>query len=138
MPGLEVRMDDVRAVMGAVGSDQATLFGTLKGGPMCALFSATYPAHTSALILHGSYPRRTRRPDYPWGPTDDESRAWMDRWGSPVGLDERAPSMAGDERFRQWWARLLGSGPSPAAVTALNRMNAGIDIRHIPRYGSRP
>ena len=79
MPGLEVRMDDVRAVMGAVGSDQATLFGTSEGGPMCALFSATYPARTSALIMHGSYPRRTRRPDYPWGPTDDESRAWMDR-----------------------------------------------------------
>jgi pimeloyl-ACP methyl ester carboxylesterase len=135
MPGLEVRMDDVRAVMGAVGSDQATLFGTSEGGPMCALFSATYPARTSALIMHGSYPRRTRRPDYPWGPTDDESRAWIDRvqreWGGPVGLDERAPSMAGDERFRQWWARLLRMSASPAAVTALNRMNAEIDIRHI-------
>ncbi len=135
MPGLEVRMDDVRAVMGAVGSDQATLFGTSEGGPMCALFSATYPACTSALIMHGSYPRRTRRPDYPWGPTDDESRAWIDRvqreWGGPVGLDERAPSMAGDEQFRQWWARLLRMSASPAAVTALNRMNAEIDIRHI-------
>jgi pimeloyl-ACP methyl ester carboxylesterase len=98
MPGLEVRMDDVRAVMGAVGSDQATLFGTLKGGPMCALFSATYPAHTSALILHGSYPRRTRRLDYPWGPTDDESRAWMGRWAA------RSASMSA----RQAWPEMSG------------------------------
>lgn len=102
---------------------------------MCALFSATYPARTSALITHGSYPRRTRAPDYPWGPKDDEIRAWIDRvqreWGGPVGLDERAPSMAADTRFRQWWARLLRMSASPAAVTALNKMNAEIDIRHV-------
>jgi pimeloyl-ACP methyl ester carboxylesterase len=135
MPSLEVRMDDVRVVMDAVGSERAALFGTSEGGPMCALFSATYPARTSALIMHGSYPRRTRAPDYPWGSTDEESRAWIDQvqreWGGPVGLDARAPSMAGDKRFRQWWARLLRMSASPAAVTALATMNAEIDIRHI-------
>jgi pimeloyl-ACP methyl ester carboxylesterase len=135
MPSLEVRMDDVRAVMDAVGSERAALFGTSEGGPMCALFSATYPARTSALIMHGSYPRRTRAPDYPWGSTDEESRAWIDQvqreWGGPVGLDARAPSMAEDKRFRQWWARLLRMSASPAAVTALSTMNAEIDIRHI-------
>jgi pimeloyl-ACP methyl ester carboxylesterase len=135
MPILEVRMDDVRAVMDTVGSEQAALFGTSEGGPMCALFSATYPARTSALIMHGSYSRRTRAPDYPFGPTDDENRAWIDQmqreWGGPVGLDARAPSMAGDKRFREWWARLLRMSASPAAVTALATMNAEIDIRHI-------
>ena len=74
MPSLEVRTDDVRAVMDAVGSERAALFGTSEGGPMCALFSATYPERISALIMHGSYPRRTQAPDYPWGPTDEESR----------------------------------------------------------------
>src|SRR6478672_4378355 len=108
MPSLEVRMDDVRAVMDAVGSQRAALFGTSEGGPLCTLFSATYPMRTSALIMAGSYPRRMRAPDYPWGPTDEESRAWIDQmqseWGGPFGLDARAPTMAGDKRFRQWWA----------------------------------
>jgi len=135
MPSLEVRMDDVRAVMDTVGSEQAALFGTSEGGPMCALFSATYPQRTSALIMHGSYPRRTRAPGYPWGQSEEDSRAWIDRmrrdWGGPVGLDERAPSMAGDNRFRQWWARMLRMSASPAAVSALATMNAEIDIRHI-------
>jgi pimeloyl-ACP methyl ester carboxylesterase len=137
MPSLEVRMDDVRAVMDAAGSEQATLFGTSEGGPMCALFSATHPARTSALIMAGSYPRRTRAPDYPWGPTDEEFLAWMGQmgreWGGPFGLDARAPSMAGDKRFRQWWARLLRMSASPAAAEALTTMNAEIDIRHILR-----
>jgi pimeloyl-ACP methyl ester carboxylesterase len=135
MPSLEVRIDDVRAVMDAVGSEQAALFGTSEGGPMCALFSATHPARASALIMAGSYPRRTRAPDYPWGPTDEEIRVWIDQmqgeWGSAFGLDARAPSMTGDQRFRQWWARLLRMSASPAAATALTKMNAEIDIRHI-------
>jgi pimeloyl-ACP methyl ester carboxylesterase len=135
MPSLEVRMDDVRAVMDAVGSERAALFGASEGGPMCALFSATYPLRTSALIMHGSYARRTRAPDYPWGPTDEESRAWIDQivrdWGGPVGLDERAPSMAADKQFRQFWGRYLRMSASPAGMRALATMNAEIDIRHI-------
>jgi pimeloyl-ACP methyl ester carboxylesterase len=135
MPSLEVRMDDVRAVMDAAGSEQAALFGTSEGGPMCALFSATYPLRASALIMHGSYPRRTKAPDYPWGPTDQEYRAWIEQmqreWGGPFGLDARAPSMAGDQRFSQWWARMLRMSASPAAVTALVAMNGEIDIRHV-------
>ncbi len=111
MPSLEVRMDDVRAVMDAVRSEQAALLGTSEGGPMCALFSATHPLRAAALIMHGSYPRRTKTPDYPWGPTDQEYRAWVDEmrreWGGPFGLGARAPSMSGDKRFSQWWARLL-------------------------------
>ena len=135
MPSLEVRMDDVRAVMDAVGSEHAALFGTSEGGPMCALFSATYPLRASALIMHAGFPRRTRAPDYPFGPTEQEYRAWIDKmqreWGGPFGLAARAPSMAGDKRFSQWWARLLRMSASPAAATALVTMNGEIDIRHI-------
>jgi pimeloyl-ACP methyl ester carboxylesterase len=135
MPSLEVRMDDVRAVMDAAGSETAALLGTSEGGPMCALFSATYPSRTSALVMHGSFPRRTRAADYLWGPTDKEYGAWIDEmsraWGGPFGLEERAPSMAGDERFSQWWARLLRMSASPAAATALVTMNGAIDIRHV-------
>ena len=135
MPSLEVRIDDVRAVMDAAGSGQAALFGTSEGGPMCMLFSATHPDRTSALVMAGSYPRRTRAPDYPWGPTDKESREWITQmqreWGGPFGLEARAPSMVTDQRFRQWWARFLRMSASPAAVTALTMMNSEIDVRHI-------
>ena len=135
MPSLEVRMDDVRAVMDAVASERAALFGVSEGGPMCALFSATYPSRVSALIMQGGFPRRTRTPDFPWGPTKEERRAWIEQmrreWGGPFGLAVRAPSMIGDERFSRWWARLLRMSASPAAVTTLMAMNADIDIRHI-------
>ena len=120
MPSLEVRMDDVRAVMDATGSKQATLFGVSEGGPMCALFSATYPSRVSALIMQGGFPRRIRTPDFPWGPTAEERRAWREQmrreWGGDFGLAARAPSMVGDERFARWWGRLLRMGASPAPL----------------------
>jgi pimeloyl-ACP methyl ester carboxylesterase len=135
MPSLEVRMDDVRAVMDAVGSERAALFGVSEGGPMSALFSATYPSRVSALVMHGGFPRRIRTPDFPWGPTEQERRAWIEQmrreWGGTFGLAARAPSMVGDERFSRWWGRLLRMGASPAAVMALVAMNDEIDIRHI-------
>jgi pimeloyl-ACP methyl ester carboxylesterase len=88
MPSLEVRMDDVRAVLDAVGSERAALFGVSEGGPMCALFSATYPLRVSALIMQGGFPRRIRTADYPWGPTKEERRAWIEQmrreWGGTL------------------------------------------------------
>ena len=135
LPTLETRMDDVRAVMDAVGSERAALLGYSEGGPMCALFAATYPARTSALIMIGSYGRRTWAPEYPWGPTpeqlEDFFRMCEREWGGPVGLEARGPSVARDERFRQWWARLLRMGASPGANLALLRMNAEVDVRHV-------
>lgn len=135
MPNLETRMDDVRAVLDAVRSERAALFGYSEGGVLCALFAASYPTRTSALIMHGSYARLTWRPDYPWGPTDEERSAFIDEsvrdWGRPIGIDSRAPSMAHDERFRHWWARFLRLSVSPTAFSTLSRMNAQIDIRHV-------
>jgi pimeloyl-ACP methyl ester carboxylesterase len=135
LPNLETRMDDVRAVMDTVGSERAALLGYSEGGPMCALFAATYPARTTALITIGSYARRTWAPDYPWAPRLDQHRQFMERcqqgWGGPVGLDERWPSAAGDERVRTWWARLLRMGSSPGANLALLQMNAEMDVRHV-------
>ena len=135
MPSLEVRMDDVRAVMDTAGSERAALFGVSEGGPMCALFSATYPDRTSALIMAGSYARRTRAPDYPWGPTKEQYDAWIDQmrhdWGGPFGLNSRAPSMVHDGRFREWWAHYLRISASPTAAVTLTRMNGEIDVRHV-------
>lgn len=134
-PTLEERMDDVRAVMEAVGSERAALVGYSEGGPMCALFAATYPERTSAIVLIGSYARRTRAEDYPHGPTEAQIRTFIDSiedaWGTPFALEARAPSMLHDERFRQWWARLLRTSAGPAAAAALTRANMEIDIRDI-------
>src|SRR5687768_14557135 len=76
LPTLEQRMDDVRAVMDAVGSERAVLLGISEGGPMCSLFAATYPEKTEGLIMIGSYARRLRDFDYPWGPTPAERDAF--------------------------------------------------------------
>ncbi|HEY8411526.1 MAG TPA: alpha/beta fold hydrolase, partial [Pyrinomonadaceae bacterium] len=72
LPTLEQRMDDVRAVMNAVGSERAALCGVSEGGPMCSLFAATYPEKTLALVMIGTYAKRIRDADYPWGPTTEE------------------------------------------------------------------
>src|SRR5215468_3351548 len=101
IPTLEQRMDDVRAVMDAVGSERATLFGESEGGPMSVLFAATYPERTSALVLYGSYARRSWAPDHPGGHTEEEWRTMIDAieksWGQGAGVDMRSPSAAGDE-----------------------------------------
>ena len=135
LPTLEQRMDDVRAVMEAVGCERAVLCGVSEGGPMCSLFAATYPERTIALVMMGSYARRLRSADYPWGPSEAQRDAFLDeirsRWGGPVGLEVRAPGMAGDPAFRAWWAAYLRRGASPAAAVALTRMNSEIDIRHV-------
>ncbi len=128
LPTLEQRMDDVRAVMDAAGSEHAALLGISEGGPMCALFSATYPERTTALMMFGSYARRIKAPDYPWAPTTEEHQKFLDEirtgWGGPVGLAGRAPSMTRDEGFRRWWTTYLIRSASPSAVLALTRMNA--------------
>ena len=135
LPTLEQRMDDVRAVMDAVGSKKAVLCGISEGGPMCTLFAATYPEKTTALTMIGCYARRLWAPDYPWGPTDEHRQHFLDEmrrdWGGPVGIDDRCPSMAADPQFRNWWATYLRMGASPGAALALTQMNAQIDIRPI-------
>lgn len=135
LPSLEQRMDDVRAVMEAAGSSRAVLLGVSEGGPLCTLFAATHPDRTAALIMIGSYARRLRDVDYPWGVTQEERDRFcqtiLDEWGGPVGLGERAPSRAGDPAFREWWASYLRMGASPGAAVALTRMNADIDVRAV-------
>ena len=135
LPTLEQRMDDVRAVMDAVGSKRAALVGVSEGGAMSALFAATYPERTSALVMIGTYAKRIRDASYPWGPTEEQREEFLEEirenWGGPVGLKERAPSMASDPRFQQWWAAYLRTAASPAAAMALTRMNSEADIRTV-------
>ena len=135
LPTLEQRLDDVRAVMDAAGSESAILLGVSEGGPMCSLFAATYPQKTIALVMIGSYARRLKAPDYPWGLTEEQHHAFLDdiarSWGGPVGLEARAPSQVKNKEFANWWATYLRMGASPGAALALTKMNAQIDIRPI-------
>jgi pimeloyl-ACP methyl ester carboxylesterase len=133
LPTLEQRMDDVRAVMDAAGSRQAALFGPSEGGPMSALFAATYPERTTALVLYGTFASTVRDAAYPWAMDPQERRkvieAIPEQWGRGTYAELLAPTLASDERFRSWWARLERLGASPGAAMALRRMNGQIDIR---------
>jgi pimeloyl-ACP methyl ester carboxylesterase len=135
LPTLEQRMDDVRAVLDAVGSRQAALLGVSEGGPLCALYATTYPERTRALVMIGTYAKRRWAPDYPWAPTEEQGERFLDEiqrtWGGPVGLEARAPSVAHDPAFRDWWSTYLRMGASPGAALALTRMNAAIDVRDV-------
>jgi len=130
LPTLEERMDDVRAVMDAVDSKRAALFGISEGGAMCVLFAATYPERTQALVLYGAYGH------FPsWVLPAEKLAAFLEMverdWGTGASLKAFAPGKLSDERFKRWWARFERLGASPSAVTALMRMNSEIDIRHI-------
>jgi class 3 adenylate cyclase len=136
LPTLEQRMDDVRAVMDACGSRRAALLGISEGGPLCALFAATYPERTAALITFGSYVKSRASPEYPWGRTEAEYAAFFEdirnNWGEhPVGLEARVPSKLHDKAFRQWWTRYLVRSATPKAVLAFGEMNSRIDVRPV-------
>ncbi|HEY3017230.1 MAG TPA: adenylate/guanylate cyclase domain-containing protein [Gaiellaceae bacterium] len=135
LPTLEERMDDVRAVMDAVGSERAALFGVADGGPLCLLFAATYPERTSSLALYGCLAKFTQDHEYPWGWTPAGIEIYLSagepEWGTGVGAEHLAPSLADDERYRRWFARLLRLSASPRMALGLLRMNAEIDVRGI-------
>ncbi len=135
IPTLEERMDDVRAVMDAAGSERAAVFGVSEGGPMCVLFAATYPDRVSHLALYGTQMRFTAGGDHNWLPPNEELAELGEfieqEWGNGPLLDVFAPNKVGDEAFRQWWARGLRNSASPAAATAVLRMVNSIDARHV-------
>ena len=135
-PTLEDRMQDLRAVMDAAGSERAALFGLSEGGPMSMLFAATYPDRVSALVLYGTFARMNQAPDYPWGyppglleRTVEEK---VDNWGGDDRTVEYfAPSMADDAEFKRRFVVYERRSSSPGAYQALMRMNAETDVRDV-------
>ncbi len=135
LPTLEQRMDDVRAVMDAAGSQRAALFGQSEGASMAILFAATYPERTSALVTFGAFACRMRYPEYPWAPSREERQHLYDiierDWGGEVDMSDLAPSLARDDGFRRRLSTYLRLSSSPGAALALARMNTEIDVRNI-------
>jgi pimeloyl-ACP methyl ester carboxylesterase len=130
MPTLEQRMDDVRAVLAAAGSERAAVLGMSEGGAMSALFAATYPDRTAALVLYGTFAEFRS-----WVPTAEHLEHFLhaiaETWGTGQSLPYFVPSLADDQRFRSWWARYERRGASPGAAMDLMRMNSEIDVRHV-------
>jgi class 3 adenylate cyclase len=134
---LEVRMDDVRAVMDAVGSERAAVMGVSEGGPMSILFAATYPERAWALVLFGAYARELWAHDYPWGTPDAEYRTSLETMPTRAGRPERFVEVArsgcpnATEEEIEALARYFRVGGSLGARMALARMNMGIDVRDV-------
>ncbi len=130
LPGLDQRIDDLRAVMDAAGMEQAAMLGISEGGPLCALFAATYPDRCRALVLYGSFARFSS-----WFPTEESLEQFLgyvdQAWGSGASLPFFMPSVANDPAAQQWFGRFERLGASPAAVKTLMRMNSQIDISAI-------
>jgi pimeloyl-ACP methyl ester carboxylesterase/class 3 adenylate cyclase len=139
VPPLEQRMDDVRAVMDAVGSERAALFGTGPDGAMAALFAATYPERVTALVLYAVPPRGMWAPDYPWGRREDEARQLVEegerRFAQSDYVAELAqrsyPTIAADEEAIAWAVHATRLSATPATYAALRRMNLEIDVRAV-------
>ena len=129
-PTMEDRMEDVRAVMDAVGIEQAAVLGISEGGSLAALFAATYPDRCRALVLYGAFARFRS-----WFPSDEALQAFFDyvdnKWGSGASLPRFAPSRKNDLAYQKWWGRFERLGASPSAVKAIMRLNSEIDISSV-------
>jgi pimeloyl-ACP methyl ester carboxylesterase len=135
-PNLETRMDDVRAVMDAVGSHRAAFYGLSEGAAMSILFAATYPERTGALVVRSCTPRTLWAPDFPWGRRESAYQREVDqalRVYAPRAEAREAVRALGmqDEDEVEAFIDFIRSGASPGMLAALYRMNREIDIRDV-------
>lgn len=135
-PTLEVRMDDVRAVMDAAGSQRAALLGISEGVALCVLFAATYPERVSALVLSGGLARSTYAEDYTWATPADAliesgTQLILPHWGEGALIEVSSPSHADDEGSRAFYGRLERATASPGMLAALSQMFIDLDVREV-------
>jgi pimeloyl-ACP methyl ester carboxylesterase len=130
--GAEDRMDDIRAVMDAAGSERAAVIGRSEGGPLAILFAATYPERTSALVLWNTYARGVRGPDYPEGLDPERTKGFIEaigeKWGTGLGVEAFVGTADDDEQRRQL-ARFERNAATPKAAVEILTANVEIDVR---------
>jgi pimeloyl-ACP methyl ester carboxylesterase len=135
LPTLEQRMDDVRAVLDAAGSERAAVVGASEGGNLSIVFAATHPERVHALVLVGVYAKRLWSPDYPWAPTpeqrEQDTQLIEREWAGEMDVSQLAPSAAADPALMRRITTFFRRSASPGAAVALNRMNAEIDTRSV-------
>ena len=133
---LEERMDDIRAIMDAAGSERAAVMGESEGGPLAMLFAAAHPERTVALILQGAEVRERTDDDWPWGESTEEEfeeamQSLPERWGQGLGFRFLAPSVGDVEWGRAWRGRVQTHANTPSSAEAFMRMAFDIDVRHV-------
>jgi pimeloyl-ACP methyl ester carboxylesterase len=146
LPDYETRMDDVRAVMDAVGSERAAVLGASEGGPLTLLFAATYPDRIAAAVLYATTSTFVGDETYPWSPTAEEWRELINRPRASFGSDEwfddflrrLSPSIADDPAMQRWMRRWVRESTSPGALLELRRMNSRLDARQVLSSISAP
>ncbi len=141
-PTLEERADDIRAVMDAVGSETANIFGVSEGGSMTCMFAATYPERTSSIVLYGSNPCAAWKPDWPYGDRRGDLEKHIDQivstWGETWKFERFSPEMVKHEDEVEVWRRMLINSASPSSAEAISRLNYEIDIRPVLSSISSP
>jgi pimeloyl-ACP methyl ester carboxylesterase/class 3 adenylate cyclase len=136
-------VDDVQAVMTAVGSERAAFFGCHLGGRLALLFAATHPEQTTAVVTFGSHPATLRDEDYPWGATAEDRAQLLGRiQGRALAAGELlhglAPSDATDAATLRWWTTYWNSAASPPESADEITSMGPVDIRgllgaiHVP------
>ncbi|WP_455372684.1 adenylate/guanylate cyclase domain-containing protein [Limibacillus halophilus] len=130
LPGMEERMDDIRAVMDAAGSERAAVLGISEGGSLATLFAATHPDRCQALVLHGAYAQ------FPFlFPTQNDLEAFFayvrTKWGSGENMAVFSPSLKDDDAYRKWWARRERSAASPSTAIAIMQLASEVDISSV-------
>jgi class 3 adenylate cyclase/pimeloyl-ACP methyl ester carboxylesterase len=139
MPNLEERTDDVRAILDAIGSERAALLGQGYGCPIAMFFAASHPERVTQLVLYAATVKAgVRTDDFPWGPTEEERRAWQKEsaeWGTEAfaaaWVNRLAPSAADDVQFVEWAGRMMRTAASPATAKAFMRMQSFMDAREV-------
>ena len=133
LPTPEARIGDIGAVLDAAGSERAALLGVFDGAALAALFAAEHPERVAALALYAGLAKFTQGDGYDlgWSPAAIQLylSATEEGWGSADGAALLAPSLADDEAYRSWFARLLRLGASPGRAVSLMRMNTELDVR---------
>jgi pimeloyl-ACP methyl ester carboxylesterase/DNA-binding CsgD family transcriptional regulator len=131
LPDLETRMGDVVAVMDAVRSEQAVLFGYSEGGPMSILYAASHPERVKGLVIYSSHARRLWAPDYPWGARPEDRARYAAQvehdWAWEADMRQMCPNA--DEELARWWGQRCRAAISPGAARALIEMNSLVDVR---------
>ena len=134
-PTLEDQIDDVLAVMDAVGSERAAMMGSLEGGPLAMTFAASHPERTTALVLYATFSRTRWAPDYDWALPDEEREEGIERlleqWGEGGVAMRIAPSRVGDPAFREWAGKMERYAASPGTIRKIMQFVGETDVRHV-------